>query len=184
MIKNREGCTAKRYAWKRSALTVPCLSLTACLRANPWRLNFFASNVSFTLTTMNLLCFPDYGTLRPGDIEASDIEATTLRPGDIEARRHWGQATLRPGDIEARRLWGQICMSNFPKPKHWPQSRDFEANVWPRSRDDVEARRRWGQICMGNYPKERMGCREHIYCTNVQKMQSLSKWKKITSRKW
>ena len=126
----------------------------------------------------------DYGTLRPGDIEASDIEATTLRPGDIEARRHWGQATLRPGDIEARRLWGQICMSNFPKPKHWPQSRDFEANVWPRSRDDVEARRRWGQICMGNYPKERMGCREHIYCTNVQKMQSLSKWKKITSRKW
>ena len=30
----------------------------------------------------------DYGTLRPGDIEASDIEATTLRPGDIEARRH------------------------------------------------------------------------------------------------
>ena len=28
----------------------------------------------------------DYGTLRPGDIEASDIEATTLRPGDIEAR--------------------------------------------------------------------------------------------------
>ena len=126
----------------------------------------------------------DYGTLRPGDIEASDIEATTLRPGDIEARRHWGQATLRPGDIEARRLWGQICMSNFPKPKHWPQSRDFEANVWPRSRDDVEARRRWGQICMGNYPKERMGCREHIYCTKVQKMQSLSKWKKITSRKW
>ena len=125
----------------------------------------------------------DYGTLRPGDIEASDIEATTLRPGDIEARRHWGQATLRPGDIEARRLWGQICMSNFPKPKHWPQSRDFEANVWPRSRDDVEARQRWGQICMGNYPKERMGYREHIYCTNVQKMQSLSKWKKITSRK-
>ena len=30
----------------------------------------------------------DYGTLRPGDIEASDIEATTLRPGDVEARRH------------------------------------------------------------------------------------------------
>ena len=58
MIINREGCTAKRSAWKRSALTVPCLSLAACLRENPWRLHFFASNVSFTLTTMNLLCFP------------------------------------------------------------------------------------------------------------------------------
>ena len=90
----------------------------------------------------------DYGTLRPGDIEASDIEATTLRPGDIEARRHWGQATLRPGDIEARRRWGQICMSNSPKPKHWPRCRDIEANVWPQSRDDVEARRRWGQTTL------------------------------------
>ena len=26
-------------------------------------------------------------------------------------------------------------MSNFPKPKHWPQRRDFEANVWLQSRD-------------------------------------------------
>ena len=36
----------------------------------------------------NGCCLLDYGTLRSGDIEASDIEATTLRPGDIEARRH------------------------------------------------------------------------------------------------
>ena len=45
MIINREGCTAKRSAWKRSAWTVPCLSLTACLRANSWRLNFLHPTV-------------------------------------------------------------------------------------------------------------------------------------------
>ena len=58
----------------------------------------------------------------------------TLRPRRW-GQRQWGQTTLRPDDVEARRRWGQICMSNFPKPKHWPQRRDFEANVWPQSRD-------------------------------------------------
>ena len=76
-----------------------------------------------------------YGTLRPGDFEATTLRPATMRPDDVEARRRWGQATLRPDDVEARRRWGQICMSNFPKPKHWPQRRDFEANVWPQSRD-------------------------------------------------
>ena len=55
----------------------------------------------------------NYGILRTGDIEDSDIEDTTLRTGDIEDRRRWGQATLRTGDIEDRRHWGQNYFENI-----------------------------------------------------------------------
>ena len=47
-------------------------------------------------------------------------------------------------------------MSNFPKPKHWPQSRDFEANVWPQSRD-FEAN------AITEFNQETLFSRSHIF---------------------
>ena len=57
----------------------------------------------------------NYGTLRTGDIEDSDIEDTTLRTSDIEDRRRWRQATLRTGDVEDKIILKISTISKFAK---------------------------------------------------------------------